>query len=73
MTSGISHLPELRSSRMPTPKPPILPSHWGTIDAPRFPPFNGDPAKFRELLVNTERLQILAPGQPYNLVRIKKA
>jgi L-ascorbate metabolism protein UlaG (beta-lactamase superfamily) len=54
------------------PKTPILLSHWGTIDAPNFPPFNGDPSKLRALLVNPERMQILAPGQPYILRRLKK-
>jgi L-ascorbate metabolism protein UlaG (beta-lactamase superfamily) len=52
------------------PQTVILPSHWGTIDAPHFPPFNGDPAQFRALLTNPQRLKTLAPGQPYTLVRI---
>ena len=27
------------------PNTPLLLSHWGTVDAPDFTPFNGDPAK----------------------------
>lgn len=55
------------------PETPILLSHWGTIDAPNFPPFNGDPSKFRALLVNPGRMKVLAPGQPYILRGLKKA
>src|SRR5690349_15419516 len=37
----------------------LLLSHWGTVDAPDFTPFNGDPAKLAPLVVNPERIRVL--------------
>jgi L-ascorbate metabolism protein UlaG (beta-lactamase superfamily) len=54
------------------PNTPLLLSHWGTVDAPDFTPFNGDPAKLAPLVVNPERIRVLAPGEPYALTRVKK-
>ena len=36
------------------PNTPLLLSHWGTVDAPDFTPFNGDPAKLAALVVNPD-------------------
>jgi hypothetical protein len=50
----------------------LLLNHWGSVDAPDFAPFNADPEKLKQLVVNPERIQVLAPGQPYILDRLKK-
>lgn len=49
------------------PNTPLLLCHWGTIDAPDFSPFNGDPEKLKGRVVNPERIVLLAPGEPYKL------
>lgn len=53
------------------PNTPLLLCHWGTIDAPDFSPFNGDPEKLKDRVVNPERIVLLAPGEPYKLKRSK--
>jgi hypothetical protein len=50
----------------------LLLSHWGTVDAPDFTPFNGDPKALERLVVNPARIKVLAPGEPYRLTRIAK-
>jgi L-ascorbate metabolism protein UlaG (beta-lactamase superfamily) len=52
------------------PNTPLLLSHWGTVDAPDFTPFNGDPAKLASLVVNPKRIRVLAPGEPFILTRL---
>lgn len=54
------------------PNTPIILSHWGFVDAPDFSPFNGDPEHLKKLVANPERIIVLAPGQPYQLKRLKK-
>ena len=49
------------------PKATVLLGHWGFVDAPDFTPFNGDPAKLKELVSNPERVKVLAPGEPFVL------
>jgi L-ascorbate metabolism protein UlaG (beta-lactamase superfamily) len=49
------------------PNAKLLLSHWGTVDAPDFTPFNGDPAKLQGLVVNPDRVHLLAPGEPFLL------
>jgi L-ascorbate metabolism protein UlaG (beta-lactamase superfamily) len=51
------------------PRTPLLLYHWGSVDAPDFPPFNGDPATLPPLVTNPERIRLLAPGEPYVLRR----
>lgn len=41
--------------------------HWGSVAAPDFPPFNADPADLAGVVINPERIRILAPGEPYQL------
>ena len=48
----------------------LLLSHWGTVDAPDFTPFNGDPKKLEGLAVNPGRIRIVAPGEPFVLTRV---
>lgn len=52
------------------PNTPLLLHHWGSVDAPDFPPFNGDPEKLKGLVVNPERIILLAPGEPYILNKL---
>jgi L-ascorbate metabolism protein UlaG (beta-lactamase superfamily) len=46
--------------------------HWGSVDSPDFSPFNGDPKKLYEVIVNPERIKVVAPGEPFILSRAKK-
>ena len=55
------------------PNTPVLLGHWGTVDAPDFTPFNGDPQHLIARVVNPQRIQVLAPGQPFVLERVKKS
>jgi L-ascorbate metabolism protein UlaG (beta-lactamase superfamily) len=52
------------------PHTPLLLYHWGSVDAPDFPPFNADPETLPTRVVNPERIHILAPGQPFVLQRL---
>lgn len=54
------------------PDTPLLLSHWGTIDAPDFTPFNADPEKLKRLVKNPERVIVLTPGEEYTLKSLKK-
>jgi len=54
------------------PNTPLILAHWGFVDAPDFSPFNGDPEHLKKLVVNPERIIVLAPGEPYQLRRLKK-
>ena len=52
------------------PTTPLLLYHWGSVAAPDFPPFNGDPEVLPGLVANPGRLVVLAPGEPFELTRI---
>ena len=54
------------------PNTPLLLHHWGSVDAPDFTPFNGDPKTLYKLVVNPGRIVLLAPGQPYELKPLNK-
>lgn len=45
----------------------IICIHWGTVDAPDFAPFNADPSKLAERVVNPERVFALAQGECYRM------
>ncbi len=49
------------------PDTPLLLHHWGSVDAPDFSPFNGDPAVLHDLVTNPQRIHVLAPGEPFTL------
>jgi L-ascorbate metabolism protein UlaG (beta-lactamase superfamily) len=55
------------------PGTPLLPHHWGSVDAPDFAPFNGDSQSLYNLVKNPERIHILAPGEPFTLKRLNEA
>lgn len=50
----------------------LLLYHWGSVDAADFAPFNGDPETLFELVINPERIYILAPGEPFLLKKLKR-
>ncbi len=50
----------------------LICSHWGTVDAPDFNPFNGDPNKLKTRVKNPQRVVVLEPGQPYKLKKLKR-
>jgi L-ascorbate metabolism protein UlaG (beta-lactamase superfamily) len=52
------------------PHTPLLLYHWGSVDAPDFAPFNGDPESLYGLVKNPERIHVLAPGEPFTLNRL---
>ena len=41
--------------------------HWGSVDAPDWKEFNGDPNVLRECVANPERILVLAPGEAWQL------
>ena len=51
------------------PTTPLLLYHWGSVAAPDFPPFNGDPDVLYDLISNPERIHVLAPGEPFEFSR----
>ncbi|WP_128544784.1 MBL fold metallo-hydrolase [Larkinella soli] len=55
------------------PDTPLLLCHWGSVDAPDFAPFNGDPRVLSKLIVNPDRIRVLAPGEPFTLKPLKKS
>jgi L-ascorbate metabolism protein UlaG (beta-lactamase superfamily) len=54
------------------PNASVLLGHWGFVDAPGFLPFNGDPGRLKKLVVNPERIKVLAPGAPFDLKKVAK-
>jgi L-ascorbate metabolism protein UlaG (beta-lactamase superfamily) len=48
----------------------LLLHHWGSVDAPDLTPFNGDPRVLYDLVTNPKRICVLAPGEPFKLVRL---
>lgn len=53
------------------PNAQLLLCHWGSVDSPDMAPFNGDPEKLFDVIINPERIKILAPGEPFVLKRLK--
>ncbi len=54
------------------PDTPLLLYHWGSVDAPDFSHFNGDPDQLKGKVINPERIYILAPGESFTLHRLKQ-
>ena len=55
------------------PDTPLLLYHWGSVDAPDFAPFNGDPQTLKGVVENPRRIHVLAPGEPFTLSRLMDA
>lgn len=49
------------------PNTPLILIHWGCVDAPTMAEFNGDPNVLKEMIVNLERVKVLAPGESFML------
>ncbi len=49
------------------PDTPLILWHWGSVDAPEWKEFNGDPEVVKSLIINPERVVVLAPGEGYCL------
>lgn len=49
------------------PNTPLILWHWGSVDAPEWKEFNGDPKVVKERIVNPNRVVVLAPGEAYQL------
>lgn len=49
------------------PEAALIPIHWGCVDAPAMPEFNGDPERLRRRITNPGRLLVLAPGEAYEM------
>ena len=45
----------------------LIPIHWGSVDAPDWSTFNGDPRELKRAIVNPDRLHVLVPGEAYTL------
>jgi L-ascorbate metabolism protein UlaG (beta-lactamase superfamily) len=54
------------------PDTPLLLYHWGSVNAPTFTPFNGDPWTLFGLVKNPGRIRVLAPGETFTLTRLGK-
>ncbi len=60
-------LPGVEKMAAAYPDTPLIPIHWGCVNAPDWKEFNGDPAVVKELIVNPQRLYVKAVGEPYSL------
>ena len=49
------------------PNATLIPIHWGSVDAPDWSTFNGNPEDLKKAIVNPERLKVLVPGEAYQL------
>ena len=49
------------------PNAALIPIHWGSVDAPDWSTFNGDPRELKRAIVNPDRLHVLVPGEAYTL------
>lgn len=54
------------------PKTPLILWHWGSVDAPEWKEFNGNPEELRARVVNPERVVALNPGELYRLTHLEK-
>ena len=54
------------------PNTPLILWHWGSVDAPEWKEFNGDPEVVKQLVVNPQRVIVLAPGEKFHLERLAK-
>lgn len=45
----------------------IICIHWGSVDAPEWNAFNGDPERLAESVVNPKRVYALCPGEAFIL------
>lgn len=60
-------LPGVQKMAAAYPEVPLLPIHWGCVDAPEWREFNGDPEVVKGMIVNPDRLFVKAVGEPFVL------
>ena len=60
-------LPGVEKMAAAYPETPLIPIHWGCVDAPEWKEFNGDPEVVRNMIVNPDRLYVKAVGEAYEL------
>ncbi len=53
------------------PDTPLILWHWGSVDAPEWKEFNGNPEELRGKAVNPDRVIALNPGEAYHLSRLE--
>lgn len=53
------------------PDTPLILWHWGSVDAPEWKEFNGDPQVLANRIVNPDRIAVPAPGEPWTLKKLK--
>lgn len=53
------------------PKTPLILWHWGSVDAPEWKEFNGNPERLRGRVINPDRVIPLNPGEAYRLTRLE--
>lgn len=53
------------------PKTPLILWHWGSVDAPGWKEFNGNPEELCGRVINPERVITLNPGEAYRLTRLE--
>lgn len=54
------------------PKTPLILWHWGSVDAPEWKEFNGNPEELRNRVANPDRVIVLNPGEAYRLARLEE-
>ena len=47
----------------------LIPIHWGSVDAPDWSTFNGNPQELEKAIENPKRLKVLVPGEAYRINR----
>lgn len=45
----------------------LIPIHWGSVDAPDWSTFNGNPLELKKVITNPNRLLVLGPGEKFEL------
>jgi len=53
------------------PNTPLILWHWGSVDAPEWKEFNGNPEELCSKVVHPERVVVLNPGEAYQLTRLE--
>jgi len=49
------------------PQAQLICIHWGTVDAPGFAPFCGNPADLEDKVINPERIHVMYPGEKFTM------
>lgn len=55
------------------PDTPLILWHWGSVDAPDWKEFNGNPEVVKGLIVNPGRVVVIAPGESFPLKKLTRS